>query len=115
MGEGAGGDGVDAAFSDGADRIETDGAGGFDGHATGDHPDGLAHLIWRHVVEQHAVDAADLDHLPKLIEGLDLDFDLDHVTGTGAGDGRGDAAGDSDVVVLDQNAVAIARAADETA
>src|SRR5262249_11742881 len=58
-----------------------------------------------------------LDHLAQLIERIDLDLDLDQMAGGGlrALEHRADAAGDGDVVVLDQHGVVEAEAVVETA
>ena len=60
-----------------------------------------------HVVEQHRVGDPDLDDLAQLIERIDLDLDLDEMAGGGlrALEHGPDAAGDRDVIVLDQDRV----------
>ena len=60
-----------------------------------------------HVVEQHRVGDADVEHLAQLLERIDLDLDLDQMSG--AARARSStariAAGDRDMVVLDQHGV----------
>ena len=69
------------------------------------------------IVDQHHVGEADLEHFLELIERIDLDLDLDQVAGRllGAREHRADAAGDRDVVVLDQHRVVEAEAVIEAA
>ena len=64
-----------------------------------------------HIVEQHGVDA-DFERLGELVERVDFELDLDEMAGMGAGafERRPDAAGQRDVVVLDQHRVVEAEA-----
>ena len=78
--------------------------------------DGLAELRRRHVVEEHGV--GPLCHrLGKLIEIVDLDLDPDEVAGMspGAPDRLADAAGDGDMVVLDEDGIVETEAVVRTA
>jgi len=79
--------------------------------ASGDRPAAghrhrLPELVNRHVVEQHRIDT-ERECLLELRERVDLDLDLDEVAGTrlGALDGGADAAGQRNVVVLDQHGI----------
>ena len=83
----------------------------------GDHLHRLAHGRHIHVVEQHRIGEPDREHLAQLIEGIDLDLDLDQMAGGGLGalQHGADAAGDRDVVVLDQDGVVEAEAVIEAA
>ena len=64
-----------------------------------------------HVVEQYRVDPV-LQRLGELVERIDLELDLDQVAGMRAGafERGADAAGERDVVVLDQHRVIEAEA-----
>jgi hypothetical protein len=70
-----------------------------------------AYIVERHVVEQHGVDAG-AERLFELRQRVDLDLDLDQVADMAAhaADRLGDAAGDGDVIVLDQRGVVEAEA-----
>ena len=81
-----------------------------DGAAIND-ADGFAQHLRAHVVEQHRIHA-DLQRLTQLLERIDLEFDFYEMADGGAGafECPADAAGDGDVVVLDQHRVIEAEA-----
>ena len=108
MGERADRDEIDAGRRDRSDVVEADAAGGFElrrraGPIAGG--DGGAEAVEVHVVEEQAGGAGgeggiDLGGIPA--------FDLDRQAGmgvAGAGDRIGEAAGEGDVVLLDQDRV----------
>ena len=68
-------------------------------------------IVERHIVEQHGVDAY-AERLFELVERVDLDLDLDEMADMAAHapDRLGDAAGDGDMVVLDEHGVVEAEA-----
>ena len=83
-----------------------DPAGGFGDGAAVDHRDRAAQGLRRHVVEQHGVDP-DLERLGELVERVDLELDLDEMSGMPprAFERRPHAPGERDVIVLDQHRV----------
>ena len=116
MGEPAYGDQVDTAGGDGWGRRRCDTTGGFGQSATIHHCHRLAQFIGRHVVEEHGVDA-DIQRLLELSQGIDLKLYLDHMPGSRARPLQGlpDAAGDGDVIVLNQYGIVEAEAMIATA
>jgi hypothetical protein len=69
-----------------------------------------AEVVDAHIVEQDRIDAK-RQRLLELHQRIDLDLDLDHVTGMGLGtrDRGADIAGERDVVVLDQHGIVEAK------
>src|SRR5262249_8726940 len=117
MGDPTRGGVVDPGLGDFGDGVEGDATRGLERKLAVGHFLRLAHGRPIHVVEQYRVGYPDLEHLAQLIERIDLDLDLDQMAGGGlcALEHRGDAAGDGDVVVLDQHGVVEAEAVVETA
>ena len=78
---------------------------------------GLGEHLGIHVVEQHRVGLARGEHFFQLSEAVDLDLDLDEMPDRGPRllERRLHAAGDRDVVVLDQHRVVEAEAVIEAA
>ena len=98
---------VDAGRGDLGDVVERDAARRLDHQPAGDQRHGLLHRSDIEVVDQHHVGEAAVQHLLKLRKRVDLDLDLDQMAGGSAGalQHRADAAGNRDVVVLDQDRV----------
>ena len=97
--------------------VERDAAGCFDDQTAGHYGDRLAHRIGIEIVDQYDVGQSDVEHFGKLIERVDLDLDLHQMAdrGFGAGEHGADAAGDGDVVVLDQDRIVETEAVIEAA
>ena len=103
-------DEVDAALGIGAHRLEGDAAARFGLAASGDLLDRQARHFGREIVEHDAVDASGGEHLVDVLQRAHLAFDGDLLAprreiGLGARDGPADAAGEVDVVVLQQDHV----------
>ena len=83
-----------------------DPAGGLGDGAAVDHRDRAAQGLGVHVVEQHRIDAG-VERLVELVERVDLELDLDQVAGMrrARSSAGAHAAGQRDVVVLDQHRV----------
>src|SRR5207302_101981 len=98
---------VDAGCGDRGDVVERDAPRCFGHEAAGYQFDRLPHGGDVHVIEQHRIGETSVQHLAELMERVHLDLDLDQVTGgrLGALEHGADAAGDRDVVVLDQHSV----------
>src|SRR3954469_21336258 len=106
VGQPADRDQIDAAGGDRWRGRRCDAAGGFRYRPARHHSDRRRQGFRIHVVEQHGVDAV-IERLAELIERIDLEFDLDEMTDPRlrALQGFGDAAGDGDMVVLDQHGI----------
>ena len=108
--QGTYGDVVDALLGIVADGVEGDASAGFRLVATGNDVDGLLGVGHAEVVEHDAVYAAVVEHLLQFVEGADLNLNLQlevllFQIVMAAVDGIDDAAGEVDVVVLEQDHV----------
>src|SRR5581483_1996990 len=115
MGERADGHEVDAGLGVGADGGERHAAGCLELGAAGDGADRLAHLLGAHVVEEDPRRSG-FDRLEHLLERLRLDLHREACgVAVEGGERLADAARDTDVVLLDEDAVvetgAVVRAA----
>ncbi len=112
MGERARRDQIHAGRGDGRDGVEryTTRSFGYEFAAHEFH--GLGQRLGIHVVQEHRVGLAGGEHLFQLSEAVDLDLDLDEMPDRGARFfERGlHAAGDGDVIILDQHRVIEAEA-----
>ena len=109
---------VDAGRGDLRDVVERDAARGFEREpARRPSPPPCASSAASMLSSSTASRDPDVEHLAQLIERIDLDLDLDQMAGDGLGalEHRADAAGDRDVVVLDQDRVIEAEAVIEAA
>ena len=106
MREPADADHVDAATCNLEDVLGRHSAAGLGNHTPAHDANGLRKLRHGHVVEQDRVDWL-VERIAQLLERVDLDFDLDHVTDGGARrrDGCMDRTGDAEMIVFDQHAV----------
>lgn len=75
VGEGAGGDGIDASGSDVVDGVEGDAAAGFEPESAGIESDGLPKLREVHVIEQDEVDVLEGEEVGELLEGGGFQLD----------------------------------------
>jgi hypothetical protein len=80
VGDPAGRDQVNPGGGDARRGFEGDPPGGFGNGPAVDHGDRPAQVLGCHVVEQHGVDA-DLQRFGELVEGVDLELDLDEMPG----------------------------------
>ena len=98
---------IDAGARDLGDVVQRDAARSLERESSRNQIHRVAQGVRVHVVEQHRVGDPDRDDLAQLIERIDLDLDLDEMAGGGlrAFEHGPDAAGDRDVIVLDQDRV----------
>lgn len=119
MGEGTGGDGVDACGGDIVNGVERDATAGFEPKSTGIEGDGLSELGQVHVIEENQVDALEGEKVGELLErgGFQLDAHAgmvlaDTVDG-GLEGGQGAIGGE--VIVFDHHGVVETHAMVDTA
>ena len=98
-------DEVDAGLGDGADGVERDAAGGLELRAAGDERDRLAQLVGRSCCRAGSTSAPASSASRTCVERVALDLDRQARRPCARRDGVGDAAGDPQVVVLDQHRV----------
>ena len=111
MGQRADRNQIDAGFGYSRDGLQRHAAGGLNNHAPANHRHGLAQIAERHIVEQHHIGAF-RQNLAQLLQRVDLDLDFYQMAFkilSGAQRALY-AAGDGDVVVLDQYRVVEAEA-----
>ncbi len=104
VGDGSGGDEVGSGFGVGADVLQGDSAGDFDGGTPGDFADPIGGFGGREVVEQE-LGGAVVEGFAELGPGADFDLDGKLAGGPRVLQGLADSAGGCDVVVLNQNGV----------
>jgi hypothetical protein len=98
---------IDASFGNFADRIEPNASRSFERHPARDKVYCLSKRGRVHIVEEQAVGACSQSFL-DLLDAIDLDLDLQARVGFLCGAyGRSDAAGDCDVIVLDQDSILV--------
>src|SRR5579872_6786157 len=108
VGDGAGGNEIGPGFGEGANVFERNTAGDLGLRAVIDEANFDSGLLRRHVVEQQSVSSTG-KRVFDFGSGADLDFDR-FLGGPGALDRGADAAGQPDMVVLDQDRIVQAHA-----
>ena len=119
VGEGTGGDGVDACGGDIVDGVERDATAGFEPKSTGIEGDGLSELGQVHVIEEDQVDALEGKKVGELLErgGFQLDAHAGMIPADAVDRGLegGQGAIGGEVIVLDHHGVVETHAMVDTA
>ena len=109
VGEGTGGDGVDACGGDIVDGVERDAAAGFEPKSTGIEGNGLSELGEVHVIEENQVDALEGKKVGELFErgGFQLDAHAGMILADAVDGGLegGQGAIGSEMIVFDHHGV----------
>ena len=119
VGEGTGGDGVDACGGDIVDGVERDATAGFEPKSTGIEGDGLPELGQVHVIEEDQVDALEGKKVGELLErgGFQLDAHAGMILADAVDGGLegGQGAIGGEVIVFDHHGVVETHAMVDTA
>lgn len=119
VGEGTGGDGVDACGGDIVDGVERDATAGFEPKSTGIEGNGLSELGEVHVIEENQVDALEGKKVGELFErgGFQLDAHAGMILADAVDGGLegGQGAIGGEVIVFDHHGVVEPHAVVDTA